>query len=103
MAPPASLGRATIQRKTVEERAVLDSEPLPESGSLIGTLMNMKKADLELAAGSPAEVAAINERYDAIQTRGDARTYIESVMQKVGVAQEQRKVAKAARKTRPTT
>ena len=70
-----------------------DAAPLPASGNLIGALSNLRKTDVELSSGTPAEVAAINARVAAIQTRGDARAYAETVMNKVAAVRQQRKAA----------
>jgi hypothetical protein len=83
---------------TAEECALIDAQPLPESGNLIGALLNLRKADIELSGRTPIEIAAINARVQAIQTRGDARIYGEEVMKKVGIAREQRRAVKRRQK-----
>jgi len=76
-----------------EQLALIDARPLPEYGNLIGALQILRKTETELSAGTPPEIAAINTRFETIQTRGDARAYVASVMEKVGIAREQRKLA----------
>jgi phospholipase C len=76
-----------------EERARLDAEPLPQKGNLLGTLHIVRKTEFELSGRTPAERAAIEARFKAIRTRGEARAYIASVMAKVKVARQQRKPA----------
>lgn len=90
---PAPLLRAARPRMSAMERALSDAEPLPPRHTLHGTLQILRKTEIELSARTPAELAAIKSRFDAIRTRGDARAYIESVMEKVGIAREQRKLA----------
>ena len=75
---------------TPELQAMIDLQPVPEKGNLPGVLAIMKKAEIELSAGTPVEHAAIAARFESIRTRGDARAYIAEVMQKV-------RAAKAAR------
>ena len=79
---------------TPQERALIDAQPLPPRGNLIGALCNLKKADIELSGGTPAEIAAIETRFQAIQTRGEARAYADEVMQKVGLVQQQRRISR---------
>lgn len=81
---------------TVEQKAALDAQPLPAKGNTIGFLRIALKEDLELAAGNPAEQAAIMATYKAIKTRGQARAYMESVMTKVYAFKRAREQAKAA-------
>lgn len=96
---PAALGAprpplaAAKPRLTAAERAQIDALPVPEAGNLRGALAIMMKTDIELSGGTPAERAAIAARVQAIATKGQARAYIESVMAKVGIAREQRKLA----------
>ena len=90
---PSPLLKAARPPMTAQERAVIDAQPLPERGNLIGALLNLRKAEIELSAGTPAELAAINARFAAIKTRGDARVYADQVMEKVGIAQQQRRLA----------
>ncbi|MFY9824060.1 MAG: alkaline phosphatase family protein [Thermoanaerobaculia bacterium] len=82
-----------------EERAQRDAQPVPESGLLAGTLRIMMKTEIELSTQTPPEIAAIKSRFETIRTRGQAQAYIASVMEKVGMAREQRKLA-ARRPTR---
>jgi uncharacterized membrane protein YqiK len=67
---------------------------MPDAGNLRGAVGIMMKAEIEMSVGTPAEAAAIRAKADAIETRGDARAYIASVMEKVGIAREQRRLAK---------
>ena len=82
----------------VEEMARIDAEPLPQYGNLVGALQILRKTETELSARTPTEILAINSRFAAIQTRGDARAYAASVMEKVGIAREQRKIGAGARR-----
>jgi phospholipase C len=75
------------------KRARSDGQALPQSGNLAGTLQILRKTEIELSGQTPPEIAAINSRFNAIQTRGQARAYIESVMEKVAVARQQRELA----------
>jgi phospholipase C len=92
LASPAPLLKAAKPRLTPEDRARLDAQPVPRSGALVGTLEILKKTEMELSGGTPSEIAAAKARFTAIQTRGHARAYVASVMEKVGIAREQRKV-----------
>jgi len=89
---PAPLLKAAKPRMTAAERAQRDAEPVPQSGNLVGALQILKKTEIELSARTPPEIAAIKARHGAIQTRGDARAYVASVMEKVGIAREQREL-----------
>ena len=92
--PPAPLLLAARPRLTAEEQAVIDARPMPESGNLVGAIGILKKAELELSAGTPMEAAMIHAHAQtAVQTRADARAYVTSVMEKVGIVKEQRKLA----------
>ncbi|HTW84054.1 MAG TPA: alkaline phosphatase family protein [Candidatus Sulfotelmatobacter sp.] len=71
-------------------QAASDEEPVPPTGNLAGVLQIMRKADAELSSGDPNELAAIQARYAAVKTRGDAHAYVTDVMQKVAVAKRQR-------------
>jgi len=90
---PTPMLIATKPCMTAEERALLDAQPLPESGNLVGALYNLRKAEIELSGRTPAEIATIKTRFETIQTRGQAETYAASVLEKVRVAKEQRKLA----------
>ena len=101
---PAPLLKAAKPRMTTAERAQRDAQPMPQSGNLMGALQIMKKTEIELSARTPPEIAAIKLRHEAIQTRGDARAYIASVMEKAGIVKEQRQIAarhKPIRSRRP--
>ena len=91
---PAPLLLAAKAPLSVEERALVDAQPLPESGNLIGALGILKKTEMELSAGTLVEAAAAKARFDALQTRGHARAYAASVMEKVGIAKQQREATK---------
>jgi hypothetical protein len=88
-APPKS----AKPRVTAAERVLRDARPVPESGNLVGALHNLLKAEIELSGRTPPELAAITERFDAIRTRGQARAYAASVLEKVAVTRRQRKLA----------
>ena len=86
---------------TTAERAQRDAQPMPRSGNLVGAMQIMKKTEIEMSARTPPEIAAIKSRHEAIQTRGDARAYIASVMEKAGIVKEQRKHAARRAPIRP--
>lgn len=90
---PAPVLEALKPRMSEEESVQLDAQPVPEFGNLAGTLRTMMKTEIELSARTPAEIAAIKSRFEAVKTRGEARAYIASVMEKVGTAKQQRKLA----------
>ncbi|HEV8427029.1 MAG TPA: hypothetical protein VGQ41_03895 [Pyrinomonadaceae bacterium] len=77
---------------TAKERARLDALPLPESGNLVNALYTLKKAEVELSGWTPPEIAAIHTRFETIRTRGDAEAYALSVLEKVRIAKEKRKL-----------
>jgi phospholipase C len=88
---PKPLLMAAKPRLTVEEQALIDAQPVPESGNLPGALLLVMKVEIELSARTPGEIAAIEARVRLIRTRGEARAYIASVMEKAGIVKEQRK------------
>ena len=94
----APLAFSAKRHVTVEEMARIDAEPLPQYGNLVGALQILRKTETELSARTPTEILAINSRFASIQTRGDARAYAASVMEKVGIAREQRKIGAGARR-----
>ena len=51
-----------------------------------------RKTEIELSGQTPAEIAAIQAKFELIQTRGDARAYIESVWEKLKMARPERNV-----------
>ena len=85
--------KAAKPRLTDEERALLDAQPVPESGNLVNALYTLKKAEIELSGRTPPEIAAIQARFETIRTRGDAEAYAVSVLEKARVKREQRKLA----------
>jgi phospholipase C len=90
---PAPLSKAARARPTAQERALSDAQPLPESGNAVGALQNLLKAEIELSGRTPPEMATIKARFEAIRTRGHARAYADSVMEKIRIAREQRELA----------
>lgn len=97
-APPLRAARA---RLSAGERALVEAQPLPRSGNLIGALGILKKTEMELSAGTLVETAAVRARMDALQTRGHARTYAASVLEKVAIAKRQREAARPHAQMRP--
>ncbi len=101
---PTSLGRPApplrAARPPVDpaERARIDAEAVPRSGNLAGALLIVRKTEIELSGQTPAEIAAIDERFNAIQTRGQARAYADSVMEKVEADRQQRELAARRRR-----
>lgn len=89
-APPLKAAGRVV---SAVDLARIDAQPVPESGNLAGALQILKKTEVELSGRTRPELADIHTRYRAIQTRGDARSYATSVMQKVGIARAQRKAA----------
>lgn len=85
--PPAPLVNAAKAPVPVQDQVRLSAAPLPASGNLVGALQNLKKTEIELSGKTPPEIAAINARFAALQTRGDAQAYVASVMEKVAIAQ----------------
>jgi hypothetical protein len=55
-------------------------------------LQNLLKTEIELSGRTPPEIAAIQARFAAIRTRGHAGAYAASVMEKIRIAREQRKL-----------
>jgi len=83
---PETLDRPESQPQTssltLEQRAALELEPVPEGSTLMGFLGVLLKADSNLAA-TPEERLAAVARFNAVRTRGDARAYMHEVMAKV--------------------
>ena len=90
---PAPPVRRAPLLMTAEEHARRDAQLLPSQGNVLGSLQILRKTEIELSGRTPPELAAINSTYSAVRTRGDARRYVASVMEKVKIAQEQRKLA----------
>jgi phospholipase C len=80
--PPA----AAKPSVTPESRAADDLEPLPQSGNLPGFLSILHKAEHALSSGAADERAAIVQQFESIQTKGQARAYVASVLQKLEAA-----------------
>ncbi len=99
---PAPLLLAARAPLSAAERALVDAQPLPESGNLIGVLGILKKTEMELSTGTRVEAAAATARFATLQTRGQARAYAASVMEKVGIAKQQREAAKRPAQMRRT-
>lgn len=59
------------------------AEPLPRSGNEIGTLMVLRKAELEMSDGSLAAREEVLARVRAIRTRADAQAYAGYVLGKL--------------------
>jgi len=72
------------------EVAARDEQPLPTTANLRGALAIAAKTDLELSSGTTEAKAAIVQKHHRIKTRGQARDYVKSVMQKVDVARAKR-------------
>jgi phospholipase C len=87
--PPA----AKPSQLTTEQRAAREAEPVPDKSSLAGFVGVALKADRALAP-SPEERHAAETRFQAVKTRGDARKYLNEVMNKV-------QTEKARKKTNP--
>jgi phospholipase C len=95
---PLPLVRAAVPTLTAEQRAQIDQQPVPPSSNLMGALGILKKAEGEMSMGTKAEVSAIQGRFQqATRSRGDARAYVSTVMEKVGLALQQRKAGRRGR------
>ena len=79
---------------SAEEQAIIDQQPIPERGNLPGVLSIMLKTEIELSSRNPTIVAGMIAKVKALKTRGEARAYIDSVMQKVRAVREARAAAK---------
>jgi phospholipase C len=97
LTPPRPLIKAARAPLTAGEKQMLAAQPVPQSGNLAGALAILRKTEVELSGGTAPEIAAIHARAATVRTRGDARAYAESVMEKVRIAREQRKLAKAGK------
>jgi phospholipase C len=81
--------KAALAEMTPEVQAKIDSQPLPESGNLIGFLHIALKTEIELSDGSDASKAAIIAKFEAeVKTRGDARRYMASIFNRAKAAKE---------------
>lgn len=96
-APPVRRAQVVM---TAEEHARRDAHPLPSHGNVLGSLQILRKTEIELSGRTPPELAAISSRYSGVRTRGDARRYAASVMEKVGVASRARALAPGERPRR---
>jgi phospholipase C len=67
------------------EESVRDREtgPIPERGTLPGFLAIAHKLHRELAAGTGEDISAIQDRFQALRTRAEARAYIEDVLSRL--------------------
>jgi phospholipase C len=81
--------------------AEIDLQPLPESGDLRGVLSILLKTEIELSSRSPAAIAALIAKVKGIKTRGEARAYIASVMDKVRAARAAGVRTQGARSRQP--
>jgi phospholipase C len=97
---PVLKGVSNLVASTLQQQN--DTAPLPLNGNLLGALSNLRKTDVELSGGTPAELAAINSRVAAIQTRGHARAYADTVMNKVAAVRQQRKTTAQAKSVTAT-
>jgi len=95
---PAPPLRAAAAPMAAAELARSDAQGVPPSGNLAGALQILRKTEIELSGQTPPELAAIHSRFGAIQTRGHARAYAASVMEKVAVARQQRDLAAGRRR-----
>jgi phospholipase C len=73
-----------------QEQIRRDAEPIPKRGNLPPFLATALKIDLELSSGDPAERAAIIANFKTIQTRGQARAYIATVLTRASIAKARR-------------
>jgi phospholipase C len=73
-----------------EEQISRDAEAVPRRGNLPPFLATALKIDLELSSGDPAERAAIIANFRTVQTRGQARAYIATVLTRAAIAKSRR-------------
>jgi len=74
---------------TLERRAQVAKQPLPDQGNICGMLGAALKAESELSNGTLAERQAILTKSKTITTKGEAQVYAESVMARVQAQQRQ--------------
>lgn len=67
---------------TTERGTAREQDPIPDSGNLAGFVGLLLKADSGLATTSEERHAAVT-RFQSVKTRGDARTYMHEVMNKI--------------------
>jgi phospholipase C len=90
LADPAPEPAVAARSVAAAASADVSREPLPESGNALGFLGILRKTDLELAEGDPAEIAKRRARFEQIRTRGEARAYAEEVYAKAQAARATR-------------
>ena len=81
LSDPISIPKKLALSKKAQ--AEIDQQPLPESGNKIGFLAIMLKTELELASDDEIEQKTIMENFKKINTQGEAKAYILSVMKKM--------------------
>lgn len=63
--------------------AQLDTIPLPQSGNIVGFLQIALKTDYEMSAQTDVDGSSITATFNTIQTLGDARNYMNTVLGKM--------------------
>ena len=91
LASPSLAMKVKRKFRTADEDAKLMSQPLPESGNLIGFLHIMMKAEYELAGKTEAAEKGILENFKEIKTRGDAKEYILKIQSRIEEERAKRK------------
>jgi phospholipase C len=87
---PTSLGRPAPEPVrppvTAAHRMILDRQPLEPRGNHIGFLGIAMKTEHEMSGGTLPERVALMAKVQLIQTRGEARAYIQSVITRAKAA-----------------
>jgi phospholipase C len=91
--PPAPALLVAKAPLSAQEITTIDAQPLPQSGNLLGALAILRKTEVELSGGTPSETAVVHSRFEGLTTRGHARAYAESVVEKVTIAKQQLEAA----------
>jgi phospholipase C len=95
-APALMMKKQAVKLSALEKAAVL-AQPMPESGSVWGFLHIMAKTDHELSGRTEMGKNTIVATVQTIQTRGQAKDYIEWVQSKVTAERTRRKAKGAGR------
>ncbi|MBB6250314.1 alkaline phosphatase family protein [Nitrospirillum iridis] len=82
--PPGPPPAVNTEAQAAKRRP--DNEAVPTTGNLAGALYVARKADYELSGQTPEDVVAVKARHAAVKTRGDARAYISSILNRVEAA-----------------
>ncbi|NVZ24658.1 phosphoesterase [Pseudomonas gingeri] len=87
--------KQTMTPMALTEKAALAAAPVPPSGNLAGTLAILRKTEAELAAaGVPPAPTDVPLVFTAGQSRNSAERYAGSILERVRLVKEQRRLAK---------